>query len=338
MAMPTFIDRIATASNPATAMLDRRNDRSADLAADDLGIPHITLRQLVYFAAAARHSSALRAAETLNISPPAVSGAIAALESLLGEQLFVRRHARGLLLTEAGEELLLQARDVVGRVRDIEMTRLNRIGKAKNQVSLGCLGDIAPGILPPLLRLFKTEHPDVDVRWHSDTHPQLMSRLEDGSLDLIFVLDFELSPSLQATVLQQSPMRYVLPTNHALADAPVSLKDLQDEPFIMLDIPKTRDYFMSVFNNAGLQPSMIHRAPSADMVRSMVGNGFGYSLLNFGAAERKDIVYKPVPECLTHSNLVAVRQGRRHASPLIDGLVGKAQDFVRQHCVNAPLH
>src|ERR1700676_5326316 len=73
------------------------------------GIPRITLRQLVYFAAAAENQSALRAAEELNVSPPAISGAISCLEAILGEQLFVRRHARGLLLTEAGHHLLMEA-------------------------------------------------------------------------------------------------------------------------------------------------------------------------------------------------------------------------------------
>ncbi len=92
----------------------------ASEAERETGIPRLTLRHLVYFSAAAENESALRAAEQLNVSPPAISGAISSIEHILGEQLFVRRHARGLTLTEAGHHLLLEARDIIGRVKEIE--------------------------------------------------------------------------------------------------------------------------------------------------------------------------------------------------------------------------
>jgi hypothetical protein len=88
-------------------------------AGEDATTPRITLKQLSYFVSAAQHQSVARAAATLNVSPPAISGAVAYLESVLGRQLFVRRHARGLLLTEAGHHLLLDARDIIGRVREV---------------------------------------------------------------------------------------------------------------------------------------------------------------------------------------------------------------------------
>src|SRR5260370_16648160 len=72
------------------------------------GLPRITLRHLVYFVAAARNESALRAAHELNVSPPAISGAIAGLEAILGVQLFLPRHATGLALTDTAQHLLLQ--------------------------------------------------------------------------------------------------------------------------------------------------------------------------------------------------------------------------------------
>jgi len=224
------------------------------------GIPRITLRQLVYFAAAARLGSALRAAEELSISPPAISSAIAGLESLLGEQLF--------------------------------------------------------------------------VRWHTDGHPQLMSQLEEGTLDVIFVLDFEISPTLSTTVLCPGPVRCVLPASHWLANDTVDLAQLEDMPFIMLDIPKTRDYFLSVFASLGLKPNIAHRVTSAEMVRGLVASGFGYSLLNFGSHERKDIVYRPIRGYTRTSQLVAVRQYRHPSSELIEAFVAKAGEFLSQHGIN----
>jgi DNA-binding transcriptional LysR family regulator len=300
-------------------------------SAEAIALPRITIRHLVYFAAAANNESALRAAKELNVSPPAISGAISGLERILGERLFIRRHARGLTLTEAGHHLLLETRDIIGRIREIESVRFGRARGLRNRLSFGCLGDIASHVVPPLVRSFKERFPEVDVRWQTDCHAPLMQKLEDGSLDIIFVLDFEISPNLHSTLLQSSPAQCVLPEDHILATGgPVSLKALAEEPYIMLDIPRTKDYFLSVFGDLGLQPNIALRAQTAEMVRSLVANGFGYSLLNFSMPDRRNIVYRPLEGYTRPSNLVAVRPYRRRPSKISDEFVEQAIKVVRQ--------
>jgi DNA-binding transcriptional LysR family regulator len=158
-----------------------------------------------------------------------------------------------------------------------------------------------------------------------------MQRLEEGSLDVVIVVDFEISPTLHTTVLQQAPALCVLPEGHPLADAPVALEQLADEPYIMLDIPRTRDYFLSIFGGLGLQPNIAHRASSAEMVRSLVANGFGYSLLNFTMQRLPGTVYVPLATETRPSNLVAVRQHRRRPSKLLDQLVLEAQNSIASY-------
>jgi DNA-binding transcriptional LysR family regulator len=296
-----------------------------------IALPRITIRHLVYFAAAANNESALRAAKELNVSPPAISGAISGLERILGERLFIRRHARGLTLTDAGHHLLLETRDIIGRIREIESVRSGRARGLRNRLSFGCLGDIAANVVPPLVRSFKERFPEVEVRWQTDCHAPLMQKLEEGSLDIIFVLDFEISPNLHSTLLQATPAQCVLPEHHILATGgPVSLKALAEEPYIMLDIPRTKDYFLSVFGDLGLQPNIALRAQSAEMVRSLVANGFGYSLLNFSMPDRRNIVYRPLEGHTRPSHLVAVRQYRRRPSRISEAFVEQAVKIVRQ--------
>ncbi|WP_213769743.1 LysR family transcriptional regulator [Bradyrhizobium sp. dw_78] len=300
-----------------------------------LGIPRITLRHLIYFSAAAENESALRAAEQLNVSPPAISGAISSLEQILGEQLFVRRHARGLTLTEAGHHLLLEARDIVGRVKEIESVRSSRARRFRNRIALGCLGDIAPNIVPPLVRSFRARFPQVEIVWQTDVHAGLMQKLEDGALDVIFVLDFEMSPNFHTTLLQAAPAQCVLPEAHPLAgSATIPLTSLAKEPFILLDIPKTRDYFLSVFGDLGVQPNIALKAPSAEMVRSLVANGFGYSLLNFCIPDRREIVYRPLAGHTRPSHLVAARPYRRRPSKISDDFIEQSIKIVRQFNLN----
>jgi DNA-binding transcriptional LysR family regulator len=304
-------------------------------ARDDETTPRITLKQLSYFVAAAQHQSVARAAATLNVSPPAISGAVAYLESVLGRQLFIRRHARGLLLTEAGHHLLLDARDIIGRVKEIESIRHDDSLQSANRLQFGCLGDIAPYIVPPLVRSYMKAHPTIDVRWHTGEHEHLMERLEEGSLDLVLLLDFEISPTLQATVLRPTPAQCVLPATHPLAnEKSISLAALADEPFILLNIPKTRDYMLSIFGDLGLQPKIAHRAQTAELVRSLVAHGFGYSLLNFwpprGASPQNGAVYRPIQGKIRTPNLVAARLYRRRPSRLIEEFVQHAQTVVAE--------
>lgn len=295
-----------------------------------LSIPHLTLRQLVYFAAAAEHESAVRAAEALNVSPPAISAAIACLEKVVGQSLFIRRHARGLVLTRAGSHLLTDSRDIIERIQEIEALCHRKL--VRNRITVGCLGDISPLVIPPLVRGFENMYPEADVRWSAGEHEQLMLRLEESNLDVAIVLDFEIAPTLHTTVLRPTPVQCVLPPNHRLSHDVVSLSDLADEPFILLDMPRTRDYILSIFGDVGLQPRIAHRAPAAEMARSLVANGFGYSLLNFisasGGPTQNNCVYRPLKGSIRPSNLVAVRQYRRRPSQALERFVQYAQEMA----------
>lgn len=318
--MPSMVSSFSSAFS---GLLDKDSKNT-------LSIPHLTLRQLVYFAAAAEHESAVRAAETLNVSPPAISGAIACLEKIVGQPLFIRRHARGLVLTRAGRHLLTDSRDIITRVQEIEALCHRRL--VRNRITVGCLGDISPLVIPPLVRGFEAMFPEVDVRWTTGEHEQLMMRLEEGNLDVAIVLDFEIAPTLHTTVLRPTPVQCVLPPDHSLADEVVSLNDLADEPFILLDMPRTRDYILSIFGDMGMQPKIAHRAPTAEMARSLVANGFGYSLLNFisasGGKMQNGCVYRPLKGSIRPTNLVAVRQYRRRPSQSLERFVQYAQEMA----------
>eukprot|EP00494_Astrolonche_serrata_P005500 UN05516 len=73
----------------------------------------------------------------------------------------------------------------------------------------------------------------------------------------------------------------LLSKQHSLAHrSKISLAELGDEPLVLLDLPQSREYFQSVFAAAGVAPKVAHRTSSFEMVRCMVANGHGYSVLN----------------------------------------------------------
>ncbi len=240
---------------------------------------HFSLRQLEYFAAAARHGSTARAAESLAVSQPSVSKAIAELEALWGEALFVRLHARGLELTAAGIARHREAHALLERARGLQQARA--AGALAGPLRLGCLSTLAPRWVPGILARLRRTHPGIEVRLHEDDTEALMRMLERGALDVALMYDLVLArPGVRLESVAELLPHALLPWGHRLAAATsLRLADLAREPLVLIDLPHSREYFLSLFRQAGVTPTIAYETGSIEMVRSLVANGLGVSLL-----------------------------------------------------------
>ncbi|TQF27573.1 hypothetical protein UNPF46_30035 [Bradyrhizobium sp. UNPF46] len=288
-------------------------------------VPKLSLRQLTYFLATANHESVLRAGETLNVSSASISTAIAQMEEFLQVQLFIRRHARGLILTSAGQDLAAHARNILLHAREIESVAQRGPYKAVGRINIGCLSTIAPYLIPLILKEVADNHPEIQLRWREDKHEALLDALHGGGFDLIIVYDYDIPTTLHAAPLRSMPVQVVLPASHPLAHSQTcSLTDLTSEPMVLLDQPRTRDYFLSLFGSKGLTPTIGYRTESFEMVRSLVANGFGYALLNFVPPYQVEghgkLVSRPVSDIDRPQNLVLARLYRFRAPRLVDEL------------------
>lgn len=262
-------------------MLDPNRVHSPGSPSAELRAPDFSLRQLSYFVAAAHHQSVHKAAEALHVSAPAVSAAIAHLESTLGVQLFLRRHARGLVLTEAGNAFAVECRNLLHEAWDLGSGRLVNNRDVQGRVHLGCLFSFAPFLLPPLMREFETLFPRAKLFWHEGQHEYLMEGLQTGAFDLAVMYDFELPSGIESLPLREAPLQAVLPGDHPLTrKRKLTIPDLATEPLILLDLPRTREYMLTAFSAEGVTPRIAHRVYSIGMLRGLVAAGLGYSLLN----------------------------------------------------------
>ncbi len=75
-------------------------------------------------------------------------------------------------------------------------------------------------------------------------------------------------------------MPFLLPIMRWRHYSPSRWRDLAWETLILLDLPLSRDYFLSLFLMAGLQPTVVERTANVSMLHAMVANGFGYGLMN----------------------------------------------------------
>lgn len=240
-----------------------------------------TLKQLQYFVAAGRSGSVTKAAAEVSISQPSISAAIAHLEKVLALQLFVRHHAQGLSLTPAGRHLMAEAKALLGQAHSFQLLAADLGLSISGVLEIGCFYTVAPLVVPELIRAFTTANPAAHIDCQEGHQEDLLSGLREGRFEMALSYDLETGEGIAFEALADFPPYAILAPDHPLAGRrQVSLGDLAAEPMVLLDWPFSRDYFRSLFLSVGLEPVISHRTNSFDMVRSLVANGFGYSLLN----------------------------------------------------------
>lgn len=240
-----------------------------------------TLRQIEYFVTAGETGSVALAAERLNISPPSVSAAVAHLEALFGIALFIRHHAQGVALTPEGRRFLAESKRLLATAAELHGLAAGMANDVRGPLSVGCLIVLAPLMLPPLRRGFIDAHPAVTLSARAGHQAALIDDLRAARIDIAVTYDLGLPSDIIFTPLAVLPPRALIPSGHELAVRDeVSLAELARLPLLLLDLPLSRDYLLSLFAAAGLTPRIAERIPDYDLLRSMVANGFGYGLAN----------------------------------------------------------
>lgn len=239
-----------------------------------------TFRQLELFVALADFPTLSDAAASLHFSESALSQAVTRLERSVGEQLCIRRKARGLKLTPAGEYFAVRARALLNEAEDLVAEMSGATGQLKGPVKLGCFASFAASVLPAILDGFPRLHPGVDVEVVVGTHDELLPALENGRLDLAIVYDMELPPGFRRRTIYETELQAVLPVDHPLAQQEtVDLAQLAPEPLIMYDSSPSTANTNRVFADRGLRPTIVANMPQIILVQALVGRGLGYGLL-----------------------------------------------------------
>jgi DNA-binding transcriptional LysR family regulator len=293
----------------------------------------LSLRALRYFVAAAETGSVTAGAQQVQVSQPSISAAIARLEADLNVQLFVRHHAKGLSLTLPGDRLLVQARSLLAHAKEVEQFAGAMGGAQGGEVSAGCFITLAPFLLPGLLSGFANRHPDITLTMHEGNQAEVLEHLRTGRCELALSYAYGLSNEFEAEVLAELPPRIILAQDHPLARRKsVSLKELAGAPMILLDLPHTRDYFLSLFRSIKIEPRVAHRTLSYEMVRGLAARGLGFGILNAiprlpWTYDGKKIVAVPITEELPNILVVSLRLKKLAVRPAV-ALFG---EFAKQH-------
>lgn len=247
----------------------------------------IDLKQLKYFLAVAEEKSFSRAAERLHISQPPLSQQIMKLESELGVRLFART-TRSFELTVAGKALMVEAADLLARMR-MTIDTIRQIDRGEvGRLRVGIVGSAMWGPITGLLEQFQAQYPRVTWTLHELGPNDQYEALRAKQIDVGFWRE----PRLDADELKHAHLRQELcfresvcvavNQHHPLAkQAHVELADIANEPMLTLALDKSTfaRHLIQCCLEAGFEPEIFQEANEPQTVLAMVGAGLGVALL-----------------------------------------------------------
>ena len=234
----------------------------------------VDLRRLRYFVAVAEELHFGRAAERLHIAQPVLSRQIRVLEDELHAELF-RRDRRGTALTEAGEQLLGDAKPLLVNAEAL-LRRVRATGDGLSRLTIGFM----PGItLSPVVRLLRGRHPGLDVRmlrtgWHDQVEVLLDARADVGIVRL--PID---RAGLEVRPLYTEPRVVVVASAHRLAGKEsVRIADLAADHLLQDPdaVPEWRDVAVELRTGERRRVSAIH---SVEEKLELVAGGEGIAVI-----------------------------------------------------------
>lgn len=197
-------------------------------------------------------------------------------------------------------------------------SRANRTA-APEALRIGALHTFGPYLIPSLPALLPERGHDPLLQMLEGDQRRVIEGLRASEIDVALLHDFDLGTGLQVERLSDLQPYVLLAGGSPLAARPVlSLQELAPEPLVLLDAPPSGDYFLSIFRDAGLEPTVRIRTLSFEMVRGLVGRGLGYSLITTKPVSR-DVMRRAFPDhpaaCLAGSTELpcACHARARHA-------------------------
>jgi LysR family transcriptional activator of glutamate synthase operon len=287
------------------------------------------LRQLRYLEAVARHRHFTRAADELHVAQSALSHQIARLERELGVQLLART-TRSVEPTQAGLQVAARARTILAETDALREEVDELRGLVRGRLTIGALLFGGELDIPALLASFTTAHPQIDVGLREGTVQRMVDGLEDGSIDLAFVLEREPRNEFERAPLSSEELAVVMSPAHRLAgdSGPLRIGALAGERLIGFERGSSvRQLVDETFERAGVNPRISLEGNDLALVRSLVAEGIGLAIMprTFAELPGPPVALRPLRPALRMTVALWWRRGR-HLSPAARAFVQFARD------------
>ncbi|PYI54066.1 LysR family transcriptional regulator [Paenibacillus flagellatus] len=253
------------------------------------------------FAAVVEHKSLNRAAQTLNLSQPALSRKIAQLEEQLGVLLFERK-GKKLELTRLGQICYEHAVEL-GRMERSLLQRIAEHRSSGTSMTIGASLTTLQSTLPDLIALYTRDYPESDIKAITGKTHEIVSLVKEKKVDLGLVASQIDSPDLTCVPLFDDHLCLVLPSNHKWAgECDVDINGLQGLPMILFSKGTWYRILMDdLFHRYSVYPDVKMEIDSFEAILRLVSTCntatlLPKSYLRQSVLDNNDLVLRNVPE------------------------------------------
>lgn len=245
----------------------------------------VTVTQLTAFLAVVRHGSVTAAAGELVVTQPSVSAAVAALERELGVDL-TERVGRNVRPTEAGEAYARYAADIIGLLEEGSEVAGGVARGAPRHLRIAAVTTVGEHLLPPLIRGFGEDHPELEVSLHVGNREAVFSRLAAHRADVAVSGRPPDGPGFEGHPFAANEFVIITAPDDPLAKRPwVSVEDLAATPWLMREQGSgTRRLCETYFASHQLAPPLLTLG-SNGAIKNAARQGLGIALQSRDAVE-----------------------------------------------------
>lgn len=287
------------------------------------------MAQIRYVLAAAEHLNFTRAAAACNVTQPALTKGIKALEAQLGTPVF-HREGKRILISEFGRAMLPHLQHIADEAEATQVLARNFRLMKKAPLRLGVMATIGHVRLARFLRQLEREHAGLEISVSEGLVPDLTQRLDQGDLDFAVVEAGQVGEqALRFQDLYRERYVVVFPPDHALgARDAVRLADLSGEPYVDRLACEMREMVTAVCQDRGIELYARFRSEREDWVQAMVLAGIGFAFMPEFSVTLPGLLQRPLVDPAVERQVVlAGTRGRRH-TPAMETFLRAAGRFA----------
>jgi molybdate transport repressor ModE-like protein len=243
-------------------------------------VRELTMRQLRALAAVQKHHSVTAAAKQLHLTQPAVTLQIRNLQALAGLPL-IQRTGDGMLLTDAGREVLALSERIEAAIASCETALEMMAGKTAGHISIGAVST-AKYFVPFAISGFSRLHPDIDIALTIGNRQEISAALRGYDLDFAIMGRPPVDIDMNVHLIGDHPHVIIAPTAHRLArKSRLPLSELARETFLMREPGSgTRGLMEQLFESAGVRPKIGMAMSSNETIKQAVIAGLGIAFIS----------------------------------------------------------
>ncbi|MBL6448604.1 LysR family transcriptional regulator [Fulvivirga sp. 29W222] len=242
----------------------------------------LEVRHFEYFLVLAETLHYGKAAERLFITQSALSQQIQRMETILGQELFVRTN-RKVILSHAGELLKEEAEAILMQLKKSMEQWQFRVEGGEGIVRIGFVGSAMQIYLPKLLKEFTSKYPRIKFYLKELSNKDQLLALDKKELDIGFLRSNNLMANMHSLPVFKENLTLVLPENHAITEQNfVDIGQLADESYILFPNESSHLFFgqiMTLCKEHGFTPRISHQSIHGPTIFKLVESGLGISIV-----------------------------------------------------------